>query len=62
MLLLLLLIGGGSYAWGEDFSATFSYGSLKDWTLTNYTDKGNYYLVPSGTEPSVATLSGIFTS
>lgn len=60
MLLLLLLIGGGSYAWGEDFSATFSYGSLKDWTLTNYTDKGNYYLVPSGTEPSVATLSGIF--
>lgn len=53
-------MGGGSYAWGEDFSATFSYGSLKDWTLTNYTDKGNYYLVPSGTEPSVATLSGIF--
>lgn len=60
MLLLLLLIGGGSYAWGEDFSATFSYGSLKDWTLTNYADKGKYYLVPSGTEPSVATLSGIF--
>ena len=60
MLLLLLLIGGGSYAWGEDFSATFSYGSLKDWTLTNYTDKDKYYLVPSGTEPSVATLSGIF--
>lgn len=61
MLLLLLLIGGGSFAWGEDFSATFSYGSLKkDWTLTNYTPKGDYYLVPSGTEPSVATLSGIF--
>ena len=60
MLLLLLLVGGGSYAWGEDFSATFSYGSLKDWTLTNYTPKKDYYLVPSGTEPSVATLSGIF--
>lgn len=61
MLLLLLLIGGGSFAWGEDFSATFSYGSLKkDWTLTNYTPKGDYYLVPSGTNPSVATLSGIF--
>lgn len=61
MLLLLLLIGGGSSAWGEDFSATFSYGSLKkDWTLTNYTPKGDYYLVPSGTNPSVATLSGIF--
>ena len=61
MLLLLLLIGGGSSAWGEDFSATFSYGSLKkDWTLTNYTQKGDYYLVPSGTNPSVATLSGIF--
>lgn len=52
---------GGSFAWGEDFSATFSYGSLKkDWTLTNYTPKGDYYLVPSGTNPSVATLSGIF--
>lgn len=51
---------GGSYAWGEDFSATFLYGSLKDWTLTNYTDKEKFYLVPSGTEPSVATLSGIF--
>lgn len=60
MLLLLLLIGGGSFAWGEDFSATFSYGSLKDWTLTNYADNKSYYLVPSGTEPSVATLSGIF--
>lgn len=32
----------------------------KDWTLTNYTPKGDYYLVPSGTNPSVATLSGIF--
>lgn len=54
-------MGGGSSAWGEDFSATFSYGSLKkDWTLTNYTPKGDYYLVPSGTNPSVATLSGIF--
>ena len=54
-------MGGGSFAWGEDFSATFSYGSLKkDWTLTNYTPKGDYYLVPSGTNPSVATLSGIF--
>ena len=51
---------GGSYAWGEDFSATFSYGNLKDWTLTNYADNESYYLVPSGAESSVATLSGIF--
>ena len=43
-----------------EFSQTYSYG-LKDWSLTEYTDKSSYYLVPSGTNPSVATISGIFT-
>lgn len=43
-----------------EFSQKYSYG-LKDWSLTEYTDKSSYYLVPSGTNPSVATISGIFT-
>ena len=43
------------------FSQTYSYG-LKDWSLTEYTDKSDYYLVPSGKNPSVATISGIFTN
>ena len=44
------------------FSQTYSYG-LKDWSLTEYTDKSSYYLVPSGdNSPSVATISGIFTN
>lgn len=44
------------------FSQTYSYG-LKDWSLTEYTDKSSYYLVPSGdNNPSVATISGIFTN
>lgn len=43
------------------FSQIYSYG-LKDWSLTEYTDKSSYYLVPSGDKnPSVATISGIFT-
>lgn len=43
-----------------EFSQTYSYG-LKDWSLTEYTDKSSYYLVPSGKNPSVATISSIFT-
>ena len=42
------------------FSKTYSYG-LEGWSLTNCTDKSSYYLVPSGENPSVATISGIFT-
>ena len=42
------------------FSQTYSYG-LKDWSLTEYTDKSSYYLIPSGDNPSVAKISCIFT-
>ena len=43
-----LLLGAGN-AWGAEFSQTYSYG-LTDWSLTNYSDKSSYYLVPnSGT-------------
>lgn len=43
------------------FSQTYSYGDLTAWSLTEYTDKSSYYLIPSGENPSVATISGIFT-
>ena len=42
------------------FSQTYSYGDLTAWSLTEYTDKSSYYLIPSGDDPSVATISGIF--
>ena len=43
------------------FSQTYSYGDLTAWSLTEYTDKSSYYLIPKGDNPSVATISGIFT-
>lgn len=46
--------------WAQNFSKTYGHG-LSDWTLTNYTDKSDYYLVPTGNTPSVATIPGIFT-
>ena len=48
-------------AWAANFSETYSYG-LKGWSLTNYTDKSSYYLVPVSDTPSDATISGIFTN
>ena len=44
-----------------EFSKTYSYGDFTGWSLTEYTDKSSYYLIPSGNNPSVATISGIFT-
>lgn len=61
-LCLLTLFGilGGSHAWAENFSQTYSYG-LTGWSLTNFTDKSSYYLIPSSGDESVATISDIFT-
>ena len=61
LLLVLTILMGGVNAWGEEFSATYSYGSLEGWSLTNYDDANSYYKIPSGDEPSVATILGIFT-
>lgn len=61
LLLVLTILMGGVNAWGEEFSATYSYGSLEGWSLTNYDDATSYYKIPSGDEPSVATILGIFT-
>lgn len=60
LLLLLTIFLGGVNAWGEDFSATYSYGTLEGWSLTNYEDASSYYKIPNGEEPSVATILGIF--
>lgn len=43
----------------KEFSTTYGYG-LSGWNLTNYTDQSNYYQVPSGNDPSVATITDIF--
>ena len=61
-LCLLTLFGilGGSHAWAENFSQTYSYG-LTGWSLTNYSDASSYYLIPNSGNESVATISGIFT-
>lgn len=61
-LCLLTLFGilGGSHAWAENFSQTYSYG-LTGWSLTNYSDESSYYRIPSSGNESVATISGIFT-
>ncbi|MGN1215717.1 MAG: hypothetical protein ACI4TJ_05665, partial [Candidatus Cryptobacteroides sp.] len=46
---------------GSSFNMTYSYGTSFDgWSLTDYEDKGNYYLVPATGNESVATISGIF--
>ena len=61
-LCLLTLFGilGGNHAWAENFSQTYSHG-LTGWSLTNFTDKSSYYLIPSSGDESVATISDIFT-
>lgn len=51
---------GGANAWSRNISKTYGYG-LSDWTLTNFTDKSDYYLVPKENSTSVATIPGIFT-
>ena len=50
--------GGGET--GSSFNSTYSYGSLDGWSLSNYTDKSSYYLVPAEGTESVAVISGIF--
>lgn len=61
LLSLFFLTAMVSSAWGEDFSKTYSYG-LSDWSLNNYTDQSSYYQVPSGNDPAVATISGVFSN
>ena len=51
--------------YAESFSETYNYSNGPEgtqvWDLTNYADKSTYYQVPSGDDPSVATISGIFS-
>ena len=62
VLFTVLCVACATTVWGEDFTTSYSYGNFTGWSLTNYSDKSSYYLVPSGTSPSVATISGIFTN
>lgn len=60
LFLSAMLLACATNLWADNFSQTYSYG-LEGWSLTEYTDKSSYYLVPSGNDPSVATIPGIFT-
>lgn len=45
----------------ENISTTYTYNNKGSaWALTNCEDKSNYWLVPSGDSPSVATFTNIF--
>lgn len=45
----------------EEFIQTYSCGNLTGWSLTDYSDKTSYYLVPNSGSESVATIADIFT-
>lgn len=53
-------VASKKYTVGMHFSEEYTHG-LKGWTLTEYTDKGSYYLIPTGTSPSIATIPNIFS-
>lgn len=53
-------VASKKYTAGMNFSEEYTHG-LKGWTLTEYTDKGTYYLIPKGTSPSIATIPNIFS-
>lgn len=42
------------------FNQTYSYGNFTGWSLTGYEDKDSYYLVPTGDNPAIAVMPGIF--
>lgn len=60
MFVMLFTIGIGN-VWGETFNTTYGYNDKTSWTLTNCSDKTSYWLCPSGSDPSIATISDIFT-
>ncbi len=53
-------VASKKYTVGMHFSEEYTHG-LKGWTLTEYTNKGSYYLIPTGTAPSIATIPNIFS-
>ncbi len=63
LFLSAMLLACATNLWAVDFSQTYSYvkNGPSGWSLTNFEDKGSYYLVPSGKDTSVATIPGIFT-
>ena len=61
VLLLTLAIG---HAWGDSsFNTTYGYSDKgTSWTLTDCSDQTDYWLCPTGSNPSVATIAGIFSN
>lgn len=60
-LTLIFTLGIGN-VWGETFNTTYGHDDKgTSWTLTNCSDKTSYWLCSSGSDPSIATISDIFT-
>ena len=60
LLTMLCTIGVGQ-VWGETFNEFYAYADKgSTWNLTECTDKSSYWLVPSGSNPSVASIDGLF--
>lgn len=60
LLTMLCNIGVGQ-VWGETFNESYAYADKgSTWNLTECTDKSSYWLVPSGNNPSVASIDGLF--
>ena len=60
--LFAILTLNAATAWAETFSSTYGYAAKgQTWNLTECTDKGDYWLVPSGSNPSIASINDIFT-
>ena len=64
LLLLFVLVTGNAWAEDKKDSITCSYSSngLTGWSLTNYTDKSTYFLVPNSGTYSVANIANIFSN
>ena len=59
--LFAMLALGVENAWAETFKETYTYSEKGNtWNLTECTDKSSYWLVPSGSNPSVASVDGLF--
>lgn len=62
--LLIFALLAITSAWATEFSRTYAYpiGDATDWSVSNFTDKGSYFLVPKTGTSSDVVLKGIFAN
>lgn len=63
ILAILLTVGVGN-VWGDsNFNTTYGYSDKgTSWTLTDCSDQSSYWLCPTGSDPSIAVIAGIFSN